>query len=131
MVVELRSNVRGERAAHLDLVKRNGTRRWHTELTSKAARAQQGWTSRASCSVRPNRRSGIERFDISHTMGEATVASARGVRCRRARCATSTGLLNIAGIEPGDDYAAMHQAPQRLSVPRSRASPTSCCRMCC
>ena len=119
--VELRSNVRGERAAHLDLVRRNAELTLATELTSSSAQQArvEGLRELLGLAEPPKR---IECFDISHTMGEATVAScvvfdaAGPVRNQYRR-------YNITGIEPGDDYAAMHQALQRRFRPAAEGEP--------
>ena len=124
--VELRSNVRGERAAHLDLVKRNAELALATELTSSSAQQArlEGLRELLGLADPPKR---IECFDISHTMGEATVAScvvfdADGpVRKQYRRYNIPTG--GSSGIEPGDDYAAMHQALQRRFRPPEDGEP--------
>jgi excinuclease ABC subunit C len=109
--VVLKSSVRGERAGYLELARRNAQLALATEMTSRGAQQARSEALRELLGLaEPPAR--IECFDISHTMGEATVAScvvfdpAGPVRNQYRR-------YNITGIEPGDDYAAMRQAVER------------------
>ena len=109
--VELKSSVRGERAQFLQMAERNA----QASLTARLASRQTLGTrfddlQKVLGLAAPPRR--IECFDISHTMGELTVASCvvfgpEGPEKSHYR------RFNIAGITPGDDYAAMHQALTR------------------
>ncbi|WP_045727729.1 excinuclease ABC subunit UvrC [Xanthomonas sp. GPE 39] len=109
--VQLKWNVRGERAGYLELASRNAQIALVSELSSHQAQHARSEALREMLELEePVKR--VECFDISHTMGEATVAScvvfdASGpVRSQYRR-------YNISGIEPGDDYAAMRQAIER------------------
>lgn len=109
--VQIKHRVRETRQAWLQLAKLNAEQglaarlanRMH--LSARFAALQQA-VGRETPITR------MECFDISHTMGEATVASCvvfdeNGPRNRDYR------IFNIEGITPGDDYAAMQQALTR------------------
>ena len=109
--VEIKTSVRGERARYLEMAGSNAVLALTAEQSSSASQRLrlESLQQLLQLPAPPQR---IECFDISHTMGEATVAScvvfdAEGpVRGQYRR-------FNIAGITPGDDYAAMHQALER------------------
>jgi excinuclease ABC subunit C len=113
--VQLKSSVRGERARYLDLARSNAQHALASELSSNATqRARLAALQELLDLAAPPQR--MECFDISHTQGEATVAScvvfdAEGpVRAQYRR-------YNIADITAGDDFAAMRQALQRRFRP--------------
>lgn len=109
--VAIKASVRGERAGYLELARRNALVALATRVDSQAAQHARLEALRTLLGMdeAPRR---IECFDISHTMGEATVASCvvfgpeGPVRSQYRR-------YNIAGVAPGDDYGAMRQALER------------------
>jgi excinuclease ABC subunit C len=109
--VEIKASVRSERARFLDLARRNADAALAARLASRQTLLARFEALRDLLGLEetPQR---IECFDISHTMGEATVASCvvfgpEGPEKAHYR------RFNIAGITPGDDYAAMRQALER------------------
>jgi excinuclease ABC subunit C len=109
--VELKSRVRGERARFLQMAERNAQASLTQRLASRQTLGARFEDLRKLLELpEPPRR--IECFDISHTRGELTVASCvvfgpEGAEKSHYR------RFNIAGITPGDDYAAMRQALTR------------------
>ena len=109
--VEIKDSVRGERARYLAMAMQNAQLALATERHGKLAqRNRLHALQELLVMAEPPHR--IECFDISHTQGEATVASnvvfnAEGAVPGQYR------RFNINGITPGDDYAAMQQALQR------------------
>ena len=109
--VQIKASVRGERAGYVDLARRNAELSLASERTSHAAQHARAEALRELLKL-PALPARIECFDISHTMGEATVASCV-VFDSEGPVRSQYRRFNIAGIEPGDDYAAMHQAIER------------------
>jgi len=109
--VAISTNVRTDRAKWLQMASANVKNALLTKLSDK-----QGIYARflslqeeLGCKEVPKR---LECFDISHTQGEYTVASCV-VFDREGPVKSAYRRFNIAGITPGDDYAAIYQAVSR------------------
>ncbi len=106
--VKLSTEVRSERRRWLDMAIDNAKVALKTHLTSKANMQQryEALQDVLKLDAIPQR---MECFDISHTMGEATVASCV-VFDHQGPSKSDYRRFNITDITGGDDYAAMHQA---------------------
>lgn len=109
--VVIRQPQRGERSKWVELAQRNAEQALQMQLLSKAGMQQRLAALQEALGLAglPAR---MECFDISHTMGEATVASCV-VFDLNGPVKSEYRRYNIDGIQPGDDYAAMHQALTR------------------
>src|SRR5690606_30117157 len=109
--VRIRTSVRGVRARWLEMARANAelglNMRRATEATSAAQ--LQALAEVFQLDAPPAR---IECFDVSHTMGERTVASCV-VFGPEGPIKSDYRRFNIEGLAPGDDYGALRQALSR------------------
>jgi len=106
--VQFFSNVRGDRARWVEMASRNALFALQTQLKSKSG-MQERLTDLQEVLRLDYIPMRMECFDISHTMGEATVASCVVFNSEGAD-KQAYRRFNIKDIEGGDDYAAMKQA---------------------
>ena len=109
--VSLRHSVRGERARWLELARQNADNTLAARLLSRTGLMKR-FEDLQACLELDNLPLRLECFDISHTMGEATMASCV-VFTPEGPYKTDYRRYNIKDIIPGDDYAAMKQALAR------------------
>ena len=109
--IQLRHSLRGQRARWVKMALQNAEQSLSIRLNSKATLLQRYEALQDALELEemPTR---LECFDISHTMGEATVASCV-VFDLNGPLKSDYRRFNIEDITPGDDYAAMHQALTR------------------
>ncbi len=109
--VRVSSRTRSERTRYLRLATTNAEVALTSKLSHKSTMHQRVEQLEALLELdRPIAR--MECFDISHTMGEGTVASCV-VFNREGPVSGEYRRFNISGITGGDDYAAMGQALTR------------------
>ncbi len=109
--VSLGVRLRGERARWVVMAERNAEHALRAHLSSRAGlrRRFQALREALELDEEPAR---LECFDISHSQGEATVASCV-VFNGEGPLKSDYRRYNISDITPGDDYAALHQALTR------------------
>lgn len=108
--IQIQTLPRGDRARYLKLARTNAATALVTKLSQQSTVHQRLAALAELLGIEVVNR--MECFDISHTMGEQTIASCvlfdgnGPVRAEYRR-------YNIEGITPGDDYAAMDQVLRR------------------
>lgn len=117
--VEIRDKVRGERARWLEMAQMNAQTALMSRQSNKASVIERFEALKEALNLDslPER---LECFDISHSSGEATVASCV-VFDLSGPLKSDYRRFNIDNITPGDDYAAMHQALKRRYLRISRS----------
>lgn len=108
--VSIQSKPRGDRARYLKLARTNAATALTTRLAQHSTIQQRLAALAAFLKLEQINR--MECFDISHTMGEQTIASCV-VFNRDGPLRADYRRYNIEGITPGDDYAAMNQVLRR------------------
>lgn len=108
--IRVETRPRGDRARYLKLARTNAATALVSRLTQQSTITQR-LSALAEVLQLPeiNR---MECFDISHTMGEQTIASCV-VFDKNGPLRAEYRRYNITGITPGDDYAAMNQVLNR------------------
>lgn len=102
---------RGDRLALVALARRTADQALASERASRGLITQR-MAALAELLGLPEPPRRIECFDISHTQGEASVAACV-VFGPEGALKSQYRRYNIAGVAPGDDYAAMRQALER------------------
>lgn len=109
--VKIRDELRGDWVRWMDMAQDNARIALRSRLASHANMLEryEALQDALGLDTLPQR---LECFDISHTMGEATVASCV-VFDNAGPLKTDYRRFNIEDIQQGDDYAAMRQALMR------------------
>jgi len=101
----------GERRVWLDMARKNALLAIAQRARDRATQEGRLQGLREALGL-PEGAQRVECFDISHTMGEATVASCV-VYDRQQMQKSEYRRFNIRDVTPGDDYAAMRQVLSR------------------
>lgn len=105
--VSIQDSVKGDKSKYLQLAKMNAKAALVTQL-KQASLMRERYAELAHLLGMENIQR-MECFDISHTMGEQTIASCV-VFNQEGPLKSDYRRFNISGITGGDDYAAMEQA---------------------
>jgi excinuclease ABC subunit C len=109
--IQITTPYHGERSMWLQMAEKNARLALAQRLREKTTQEGRIVALREALGL-PETAQRIECFDISHTMGEAAVASCV-VYDRHAMQKAEYRRFNMRDLTPGDDYAAMRQALAR------------------